>query len=234
MNINVAISKGLHPECHGVVHNLYYDPETGAKTTSYSATLNVSEWWDTGAEPIWVTAKLNGLSVGNIMYPGGMKEVKGIVPDKIIPSDSWWWRNMPLSERIDLAMEWLIEDDFDLVLLYADKPDTISHAFGTDSPAVKASLDIIDANVQKLFDLIEENGLTDILNVIMVSDHGHINFRRGKQIRLYDYINETDLDFHMANYGPTFQLLPKEGKMDKVKYHMLTFVMFDLVISLPC
>ncbi|PIK48466.1 putative ectonucleotide pyrophosphatase/phosphodiesterase family member 7-like [Apostichopus japonicus] len=211
-----TIATGLHPECHGVVHNLYYDPETGAKTTSYSATLNVSEWWDTGAEPIWVTAKLNGLSVGNIMYPGGMKEVKGIVPDKIIPSDSWWWWNMPLSERIDLAMEWLIEDDFDLVLLYADKPDTISHTFGTDSPAVKASLDIIDANVQKLFDLIEENGLTDILNVIMVSDHGHINFRRGKQIRLYDYINETDLDFHMANYGPTFQLLPKEGKMDKV------------------
>lgn len=212
-----GLISGLHPESHGVVHDLYYDPETGEKTTSYSATLNVSEWWDTGVEPIWVTAKLQGLSVGNIMYPGGMKEVKGIVPDKIIPSDSWWWWNMSLDERVDLAIQWLVEDDFDLVLLYADKPDTLCHTFGTDSPAVKASLDSIDLSVQRLFDQIEENGLSDSVNVIMVSDHGHMNFLRGKQVRLFDYINGSDIEFHMANYGPTFQILPKEGKLEEVR-----------------
>lgn len=43
-------------ENHGVIHNMWFDTETGQKKPYYQ-TLHVEEWWDNGTLPIWITAQ---------------------------------------------------------------------------------------------------------------------------------------------------------------------------------
>ncbi|XP_030839461.1 ectonucleotide pyrophosphatase/phosphodiesterase family member 7-like [Strongylocentrotus purpuratus] len=86
-----SIATGLYPESHGAIHNLYFDPVTKNRTYSYPEALNITEWFDTGAEPVWVTAIMQGLHAGTILYPGGNVPIKGISPDKNIPSTEWFW-----------------------------------------------------------------------------------------------------------------------------------------------
>ena len=51
---------GLYAESHGVVHNSIYDLEkdVGAvdQVDDYYVAQSHREWWDNGAEPIWITA----------------------------------------------------------------------------------------------------------------------------------------------------------------------------------
>ncbi|XP_071500138.1 ectonucleotide pyrophosphatase/phosphodiesterase family member 7-like [Diadema antillarum] len=211
-----SIATGLYPESHGVIHNVYFDPITKNRTYSFADTLNVTEWFDTGAEPIWVTAILQGKHAGTIMYPGGNVPIKGIRPDKNVPSTSWFWYNYEMKARINDTISWLTENDFDLVMLYFDNPDEWLHIYGIDHPESIKKLQEVDEAIGYLFDVIAERQLEDIINVIIASDHGHINQQQWKHVCLYDYINESDVDFIIADYGPTFQLVPNDGKLDEI------------------
>ncbi|XP_072176356.1 ectonucleotide pyrophosphatase/phosphodiesterase family member 7-like [Diadema setosum] len=211
-----SIATGLYPESHGVIHNVYFDPITKNRTYKFADTLNVTEWFDTGAEPIWVTAILQGKHAGTIMYPGGNVPIKGIRPDRNVPSTSWFRDNYEMKARINDAISWLTEENFDLVMLYFYQPDEWLHAYGIGHPESIKKLLEVDQAVGFLFDVIAERQLEDILNVIIASDHGQINQKPWKHVCLYDYINESDVDFMVADYGPMFQLVPNDGKLDEI------------------
>ena len=41
------------------MHNSFYDPKSHVgfvELPDYHETLTINEWWDNGAEPIWITA----------------------------------------------------------------------------------------------------------------------------------------------------------------------------------
>ena len=81
----------MYPESHGAIHNLFFDPVTKNRTYRFEEALNITEWFDTGAEPIWVTAIQQGLHAGTILYPGGNVPIKGVRPDRNVPSNPWFW-----------------------------------------------------------------------------------------------------------------------------------------------
>lgn len=43
-------------EDHGVVHNMKFNTTTFLKIP-HKDTLKISEWWDNGALPLWITAQ---------------------------------------------------------------------------------------------------------------------------------------------------------------------------------
>eukprot|EP00057_Strongylocentrotus_purpuratus_P026173 XP_011680647.1 PREDICTED: ectonucleotide pyrophosphatase/phosphodiesterase family member 7-like [Strongylocentrotus purpuratus] len=211
-----SIATGLYPESHGAIHNLYFDPVTKNRTYSYPEALNITEWFDTGAEPVWVTAIMQGLHAGTILYPGGNVPIKGISPDKNIPSTEWFWLNYNMTSRIYDAISWLTDDDFDLIMLYFDNPDEWLHKYGIGSQEAIDKLYEVDDAIGYLFRVLEERGLDETVNVIILSDHGHINSETSKHVNLYDYIASSDVDFIIADYGPNFQMVAVEGKLDEV------------------
>lgn len=214
---SLFIYTGLYPESHGVVHNLYYDPDTKNQTNTYQETLNVTEWFDAGAEPIWVTALKNGLKVSSIFYPGTYVPIKGYKPDISVPITRWHYFNYPKEKRIDDTISWLTEKDYDMSLLYFADPDVPLHIFGIGNENSTYLTLALDHYMGYLFQQIQEKQLQETLNVIIVSDHGHANVNQTSIIELYNYINESDVDFVIGDYGPTFQLRPKEGKFEKVR-----------------
>ncbi|XP_071965564.1 ectonucleotide pyrophosphatase/phosphodiesterase family member 7-like [Antedon mediterranea] len=206
-----TIATGLYAESHGAIHNLAFDAETGNRTLTYSASLTVQKWFDTGAEPIWVTAIQQGLTAGTMRYPGGDVSIKGIRPTRVNSSEE-----IPFTSKMDMAIDWLKKDDLDLVMTYFGEPDDKLHKFGVGSARANNSLKIIDDLLKHMLDRLKEEDMLDYVNIIITADHGFHNYVYKNYIELNSYVRRDDMDFMMANYGPTFQLLPKQDKMNEV------------------
>lgn len=54
--VNHHCLAGRYVENHGVIHNMWFNTNTGQKKPYYQ-TLHVTEWWDNGTLPIWITAQ---------------------------------------------------------------------------------------------------------------------------------------------------------------------------------
>ena len=123
---------------------------------------------------------------------------------------------LPMRDRIDTALTWMTEENFDIVVIYFNLPDFNLHSYGTEDQRTIDTLHDVDEALGYLFDRIDEEDLTDVVNVIIASDHGHINSEVGKHVLLYDYINPADVNFTLPDYGPCFQLNPVDGKLEEV------------------
>ena len=196
---------------------MYFNPETLERTDRFHDTLNVTEWFNQGgAEPIWVTAINQGLKAGTIQYPECNVAIIGVEPTRRVINAPWYWENYPNKQAIDDALAWLKEDDFDLVLIYSGQPDSALHEWGIGHPRTTEVILNVDKDVGYLFQKLDSEGLSDITDVIIVSDHGSEQLDSKKTIFIYDYINPEDVLMLVVDHGPLFQLQPKEGRLNKV------------------
>ena len=210
--------QGLYPESHGITFNKYYNLTTGYKAKTFYDTLNVTDWFNSpGVEPVWVTAIKQGLKAGTVQYPGGNVAIQGVIPTKNSPGVPWQQLgDYPLQGLIDIGFDWLQNDDFDLVIVYSGQPDSTLHGLGIGHEASINAIKEADKAVEYLFKKRKELGLDDSLDVIVTSDHGHVNIDTRRYVELYDYIDPNDIQMGLLDYGNTFQIEPVEGKLDAV------------------
>ncbi|XP_063788784.1 ectonucleotide pyrophosphatase/phosphodiesterase family member 7-like [Pseudophryne corroboree] len=210
-------------EDHGVIHNLMFNPETQLKV-SFKTTQNMSEWWDNGPLPLWITAQNQGLRAGSLHYPGGNANYSGKTVYRALAelpdhpdSDEQEWR-----DNIDIVMKWFNEEDLDFVTLYYGEPDKTGHLSGPETEQRKTIIRQIDRTIGYLLDSIKNNKLKDKLNVIITSDHGMTTVQKKdlhsvEEIRLSDYITFSELvKFEMLDYGGFGMIVPKEGKEEEL------------------
>ncbi|XP_077977610.1 ectonucleotide pyrophosphatase/phosphodiesterase family member 7-like [Glandiceps talaboti] len=203
---------GLWPESHGVVHNIMYDPVYNETITA--ETRNQSKWWDMGAEPIWQTARFQGKRSGSYFFFGGNVEIKGLYPN--IYNSDYQDYSVPWNNRIDTVLKWFQDDTIDVITMYFEQPDNVGHYSGIDSDERRDMVRSCDETVGYLFEQIEEQGLSEALNVIITSDHGMSEIYETMKVELYDYIDPIDVDYVIADYGPVAMILPKEGNEELI------------------
>lgn len=213
-----SMTTGLYPESHGVIHYLYFNETTHTSTTRFEDVFNITEFFDTGVEPLWVTAKLAGKKVASVMWMGTAVPIKGIMSDRVIYHSyyRWSYKNYSMTARVKDAVSWLAEEDFDLALVYLDQPDWVLHENRIETERAQSAFWEVDETLNALLDEADRRGLWDTLNVIITSDHGHVNVDPKKYIILTDYIDEEDIDFSVMYGSVLFQLTPKGGAKDKV------------------
>ncbi|KAM9305562.1 ectonucleotide pyrophosphatase/phosphodiesterase family member 7-like [Gastrophryne carolinensis] len=209
-------------EDHGVIHNQMHNPETLEKI-SYKKTQNMSEWWDNGVLPLWITAQNQGLRAGSLHYPGGNANYSGKRVYRALAetldhpdSDEQEWRS-----NIDLVMKWFTYDSLDFVTLYYGEPDKTGHMWGPETEQRKTIIKQIDRTIKYLLEAIDNTKLKDKLNVIITSDHGMTTVKKEpsiqEEIKLSKYINFKDLvKFDTLDYGGFGMILPKEGKEEEI------------------
>ncbi|XP_012518532.1 PREDICTED: ectonucleotide pyrophosphatase/phosphodiesterase family member 7 [Propithecus coquereli] len=212
---------GKYVENHGVVHNMYYNTTSKVKLP-YHTTLGITGWWDNGSVPIWITAQRQGLKTGSFFYPGGNVTYQGVAvtlsrKEGILhnyKNETEWRAN------IDTVMQWLTEDDLDLVTLYFGEPDSTGHRYGPESQQRKQAVEQVDRTVGYLRESIERNRLSSVLNLIVTSDHGMttVNKEAGDLVEFHKFPNFTfqDIQFELLDYGPNGMLVPKAGMLEKV------------------
>ncbi|MCK4579175.1 MAG: alkaline phosphatase family protein [Candidatus Marinimicrobia bacterium] len=182
-----SIVTGLYPENHGIISNTMYDPvmdDTFA--LSIKEAVTDSRWW--GGEPIWVTAEKQGLTAATLFWPGSEAVIKGVRPTYWKPYD----HDMPHVDRVDQILSWLdlaVEGRPDFLTLYFHIVDTQSHYYGPKGDGTIAAIQKVDSTIGLLLTGLGQRGLSQTINIMIVSDHGMAAIDTSRVIFLDDFVD---------------------------------------------
>ena len=218
---------GLYPESHGVVGNTFWDPELEEEFFYTDPARSMqSKWWQ--AEPVWNTAEKAGIRSAIHMWPGSEALIGGIMPtflDKYNATEV-------LSRKVDRILQLLdLPGDGEdsgrstsenqrpqFVAAYVPNIDADGHKYGPNSTEIRNTIENVDGMLHDLFAGLKQRNLTDIVNVVIVSDHGMSTVT--KVLQLEDLI-DLDLVEHIDGW-PLQGLRPKDPMRLRVLYDRLT------------
>jgi predicted AlkP superfamily pyrophosphatase or phosphodiesterase len=162
-----------------------------------------TKWWD-GGEPLWVTARKQGLKSAAYFWPGDEAKIKGLRPNIYFKFDG----TIPFRSRIDSAVKWL-SDDIDIVMVYLSEPDSTGHLFGPNTPQVRSKVKEMDDLLGYIVEEFDKASLWNSVNVIITSDHGmtEVDYAN-KHVDLSNFIDMNAVDA-IPTTGPTANILPR-------------------------
>lgn len=207
-----SIVTGLYPENHGIIANVIFDPEFASvfRLTNREEVEN-ARWWR--GQPIWVTAEKQDVRTATTSWPGSEAPIQGVRP-------SHWQRfdaNRSYESRIRQVLEWLdmpLPQRPRLITLYIEELNIIGHRYGPDSPKIAKATEQVDHLLGTLISGIAERNLNDLVNLIVVSDHGMAQMDKNRVVILDDFIDLENCTVLQA--GAFLQLIPNPGFEDQI------------------
>ncbi|KAJ3504776.1 hypothetical protein NLJ89_g7763 [Agrocybe chaxingu] len=186
-----ALMTGLHAESHGIVANNFWDPASKEEFhyNRISSAWNPA-WWL--GEPMWETAEKAGLVTANLMWPGPPKTLTEASPTYFVP----WKDKVPLGEKLDQILHWIdlpLHTRPQLIMAYEPSLDQAGHATGPYSKQVNETLVIVDRFAKDLHDSLEARNLTDIVDIVFVSDHGMTDTSHPEPVYIDDILGADGL-----------------------------------------
>lgn len=193
---------GLYPESHGVVGNSFWDPDL-EEEFFYTDPLRSLQpkWWS--AEPLWVTAENQGVRTAVHMWPGSEAHIPPIDPTYLDKFNE----DEPLTAKVERVLALLdLPGDHDtsesfstdrrpqLIAAYVPNVDADGHKYGPNSTEIRATISDVDSMLTILMDGLYERNLTEIVNVVVVSDHGMATTSNARLVQLDDLIDLSLVD----------------------------------------
>ena len=203
---------GLTAEHHGLIANNIFDPGDSSRySLGNREAVGDSKWY--GGEPIWVTAEKAGLRTAPIFWPGSEAAIEGVRPTS--------WRSFDFADRPDALVRELLErldappdSSPSFMTLYFHETDDMGHRHGTDSPELDGAIATVDSALALLLAGLEERGLKDSIDIMVVSDHGMADTSNDRVILLDRVI---DLDRVMvSDWNPVVAIWPRDVSPDTV------------------
>ncbi|KAI1080459.1 Phosphodiest-domain-containing protein [Whalleya microplaca] len=209
-----TLATGLYPESHGVVGNTFWDPELEAEFyyTDPERSLD-AKWWR--GEPFWVTAEEQGVRTAVHMWPGSEAHIMGMDPSFL---DKYNGKEK-LPKKVDRILEFLDKpgiDDVDadpreirpqIIAAYVPNVDADGHRYGPNSTEIRSTISAVDTMLDQLFHGLEARNLTNIVNVIIVSDHGMATTDVSRMIQIEDLVDMDKVE-HLDGW-PLVGIRPK-------------------------
>ncbi|KIV83884.1 hypothetical protein PV11_05871 [Exophiala sideris] len=194
---------GLYPESHGIVSNQFWDPDYEEEFyyTHVESSMQ-AKWWD--AEPLWVTAEDQGVRSAIHMWPGSEAHIPDVEPtfmDKYNGTED-------LLRKVDRVLGWLdLPGDDDggeglahnekrpqFIAAYVPNVDADGHKYGPNSTEIKATIADVDSMFIELVEGLYARNLSDIVNLVVVSDHGMATTSNDRLIQLDDLMDVSLID----------------------------------------
>lgn len=204
---------GLHPESHGVVGNTFWDPSISKEFYYTDPDRSMQpEWWN--AEPLWLTAERAGVPSAIHMWPGSEAHIGKLEPAYVDAFNG----HERLDRKVDRIFSWLdlpgVDDEGadvktprpQFIAAYVPNVDQDGHKYGPNSTSIRSTIKEVDVMLASIFHGIDERNLTDIVNIIVVSDHGMATTSINRLIQLEDLI-DTNLIEHTDGW-PLYGLRP--------------------------
>ncbi|KAL8669107.1 MAG: hypothetical protein Q9168_006288 [Polycauliona sp. 1 TL-2023] len=221
-----TLATGLYAESHGIVSNTFWDPALKERFTYADDSISmVPKWW--GGEPLWVTAERQGVRTAVHMWPGSEAGIGGHPPtflDKFNGNEVLTKKTQRILGLLDLPGD---HDDVgkgtlrrpQFIAAYVPVIDVNGHRFGPNSTEVNTTLQEVDGMFGNLLAGLRERNLTDIINVVVVSDHGMATTSTERLIQLDDLM-DVDLIEHIDGW-PNYGLRLKDPSTTEKVYHDL-------------
>ncbi len=201
---------GLYPQNHGLVENNVYDFGEIFRIDDREQ-VHSSRWWL--GEPIWTTAEKQGQVAASYFFVGSEAEIGGKRPTL--------WRTyngrVPPEMRVDKVLGWLdlpADKRPTIITLYFSDTDDAGHEFGPDAEETRYAALNSDRYVRQLVDGLAARGISDRVNIMIVSDHGMAARDQRNAIVMDDYFDTKDktLAEPILTTGEIWQIFPKPGK----------------------
>lgn len=193
-----TMATGMYPEAHGIVGNTFWDPELDKDFYYTDPDRSMQpHWW--GGEPIWVTAEKQKVRAAVHMWPGSEAHVLGqdiayidkyngseVLPSKVD-------RILGLLDQpgpLDISVNTNTPRP-QLIAAYVPNVDGDGHKYGPNSTEIRKTIASADAMLGGILQGLHARNLTDIVNVIVVSDHGMATTDVSRLIQLEDLIDPT-------------------------------------------
>ncbi|KAI0188460.1 alkaline-phosphatase-like protein [Xylaria flabelliformis] len=218
-----TLATGLYPESHGVVGNTFWDPALQGEFyyTDPERSLD-PKWW--GGEPFWVTAELQGLRAAVHMWPGSEAHIHNMDPTFLDRYNG----NEALPKKVDRVLEFIDKPGLEnpkvdeqlrpqLIAAYVPNVDAVGHLYGPNSTEIQTTISAVDDMLDGIFHGLEQRNLTDIVNVIIVSDHGMATTDVSRMVQIDDVVDITKVE-HIDGW-PLVGIRPKKPEDLQVLYN---------------
>uniref|UniRef100_UPI0037E9256C venom phosphodiesterase 1 n=1 Tax=Semicossyphus pulcher TaxID=241346 RepID=UPI0037E9256C len=183
-----TIVTGLYPESNGLIDNSMYDPVFDASFSLSNSEKDNPRWYF--GQPIWHTAKYQGLKSGTFFWPGSDVKINGSFPNIYRPYDG----KVPFEERVFNVLKWLqLPDDErpDFYTLYLEEPDKSGHSYGPVSGGLIEAIQGVDKIIGQLMNGLKQIGLHRCVNIIILADHGMEDTSCDRKEVLQDMVGST-------------------------------------------
>ena len=204
----------MYPESHGVVGNTFWDPALQSEFYYTDPDRSLEpKWW--GGEPFWVTAELQGLRAAVHMWPGSEAHIHDMDPTFL---DKYNGKEL-LPKKVARILEFIDKPGLEnpdvkqqsrpqLIAAYVPNVDAMGHLYGPNSTEIRATISEVDEMLDQIFQGLEQRNLTDIVNVIIVSDHGMATTDVARMIQIEDLVDRTKIE-HLDGW-PLVGIRPKK------------------------
>jgi hypothetical protein len=152
---------GVGPDQHGVLSNAWQPGDSELPTTLFAALREHRPEAKIGVFHEWA-------GFGRLVEPGVVDRMED-------PGDA--------QDTTDAAIAWLRAERPDLVFVHLDNVDTAGHSNTWESDAYRAAVEEADAQLGQIVAALREEGLWEASALVVLSDHGGVNFTHGDDTR---------------------------------------------------
>lgn len=200
---HVTLVTGVSPARHGLVNNLFFDPERG-----FFERRNAEDWIE--VEPIWSLVERQGLPSASFHWVGSEGKGKsGLGPRDWYPFSG---RTQEM-EKVEQILAWLDRPDAAhrprLITAWFHGADHFGHRDGPGGSSVERSLRKQDLAISRLIRELEARDLFQTTTLIFVSDHGMAESER--RVDLASALKEGGLQARVLGSGG-FATVIRRGK----------------------
>ena len=216
-----TLATGLVPDHHGIVNSQFWAPEKGELFSMGDSATRYNPYYF-GGEPIWVTAKKQGVKSASIYWVGSDVAIQGLYPDYYLRWDNEPRLTYPQRVEEALRIAKLPESERpSLLMVYFDEPDWTTHHYGPVAEESKAVIEELDSLMGILYRGLKE--LDYGVNLIVTSDHGMTDISDDRFISIEQSVNPDWVE-RIVSTNPT-SIFCKEGcraslfnQLSKVKH----------------
>ncbi|KAG6414332.1 hypothetical protein SASPL_127052 [Salvia splendens] len=203
-----SIVTGLYPPYHGIINNYFTDPIDGQV---FNMGSHEPKWWL--GEPLWETVSNHGLKASTYFWPGSEvhKGSWNCPSNYCMPYNE----SVPFEERVDTVLSYfdLPSDQIpSFMTLYFEDPDHQGHQYGPDDVRITNAVVEIDALMGRLIRGMEERGVFQDVNIILLGDHGMAGTCDKRVIALDDLAEWVKIPKEwVQSYTPLLSIRPPPG-----------------------
>ena len=194
-----TLATGLYPDHHGIIANKFYDRKTG-ETFSLSNLEQKKNPVYYGGEPVWITAKRQGVRSAVFYWPGSDVKICGGYPDLYHDYDTE--PRLTFEERIEgiIAQMALPENERPkLVMAYFEQPDYSGHSYGPQSKVTRSNVQHMDSLMLYLYFNLQKLPYADKINIVFVADHGMASVTPDRAISLNGVLKDEWIEKREGN-----------------------------------
>jgi predicted AlkP superfamily pyrophosphatase or phosphodiesterase len=166
-----TLATGLTPDHHGIITNTFWDRERGVEFSLGNKDTR-SKGYYYGGDPVWLTAKHQGVKTATVFWVGSDVAIQGEHPTYWLDYQT---QQIGFEERVDEILRLLRLPEKDrphLVMAYFEEPDRSGHNYGPMNRLTRRAMEDMDRLLSLMWTRIQMLPIASQVNLIITGDHG--------------------------------------------------------------